>query len=198
MIFWHLGGTLAIARYTFRDPLMDVRFLFLGALLPDVIDKPLGRLFFRDSLDNGRTFAHTLLFAFALLVGVMLATHRGSSWRRKLMPLALGVLLHLILDFLWTAPETLFWPALGTDFTAAESGGLIAAFENGLTNAWVIAGEVIGLSYLVWMWRADGLSEKARRREFLRSGVLTVPIGGRHAASARQHAQRHDDQDHGE
>ncbi len=40
MIFWHLGITVLIARYVFRDPNMDLRWLMLGSLLPDVIDKP--------------------------------------------------------------------------------------------------------------------------------------------------------------
>jgi membrane-bound metal-dependent hydrolase YbcI (DUF457 family) len=198
MIFWHLGGTLAIARYTFRDPMMDVRFLFLGALLPDLIDKPLGRVFLRDSLDSGRTVAHTLLFAAVLLATAMVVTRRGSSWRNKLMPLALGVLLHLFLDFMWTAPETLWWPILGSEFAPAQSGDIFDALMANVTAPFVVAGEVLGLTYLVWMWRADRLSEPARRREFLRSGILRVPIGGRRAASAGQHAESDDYQDHGE
>jgi membrane-bound metal-dependent hydrolase YbcI (DUF457 family) len=198
MIFWHLGGTLAIARYTFRDPMMDVRFLFLGALLPDLIDKPLGRVFFRDSWDNGRTVAHSLVFAAVLLVTVMVVTRRGSSSRRKLMPLALGVILHLFLDFMWAAPETLWWPILGTEFAPAESGNIVDALIAGLTDPLVVAGEVLGLTYLIWMWRADGLSNLARRKAFLGSGILTVPIGRRRVASARQHAQSDDHQDHGE
>ena len=32
MLFWHVGATIAIARYTFRDDRMDLRMLALGAL----------------------------------------------------------------------------------------------------------------------------------------------------------------------
>jgi hypothetical protein len=44
MLFWHLGASIAVARYTFRDERMDLRFLALGALLPDIIDTPVGSL----------------------------------------------------------------------------------------------------------------------------------------------------------
>ena len=35
MLFWHLGATVALVRYSFRDDRMDLRFLMLGAVLPD-------------------------------------------------------------------------------------------------------------------------------------------------------------------
>ena len=38
MLFWHLGGTTALARYAFRDERMDLRMLALGAIMPDLID----------------------------------------------------------------------------------------------------------------------------------------------------------------
>ncbi len=46
VIFWHAGATIAIARTTFRDPRMDLRFLVLGALLADLIDTPVGLALF--------------------------------------------------------------------------------------------------------------------------------------------------------
>ena len=33
MIFWQVGGAVAIVRYVFKDPAMDLRFVILGALL---------------------------------------------------------------------------------------------------------------------------------------------------------------------
>ena len=41
---------------------IDIRILMMGSLLPDIIDKPVGRLLLRDTLNNGRIFSHTLLF----------------------------------------------------------------------------------------------------------------------------------------
>src|SRR5690606_23935305 len=48
MLFWHLGAILWLVRWLFRDPKVDVRFLFLGALLPDLIDIPVGTLLLAD------------------------------------------------------------------------------------------------------------------------------------------------------
>jgi len=44
--------------------LFDLRLWVLGGLLPDIIDKPVGFLFF----NNGRIFSHSLVF-FLLLLG---------------------------------------------------------------------------------------------------------------------------------
>jgi len=37
-------------------------FVALGAILPDLIDKPIGRILLGESVANGRLFGHTLLF----------------------------------------------------------------------------------------------------------------------------------------
>ncbi len=36
--------------------------MLIGSMLPDIIDKPLGGLICKETLGNGRTYAHTLLF----------------------------------------------------------------------------------------------------------------------------------------
>ena len=53
MLFWHLGATMWLFRWIFRDPKVDVRFLLLGAILPDLIDLPLGTLFGSDRFATG-------------------------------------------------------------------------------------------------------------------------------------------------
>ena len=45
---------------------IDLRFPLLGTLLPDIIDKPLGYIFFREALSSDRTAAHSLLFLVSL------------------------------------------------------------------------------------------------------------------------------------
>ncbi|MBA7692845.1 hypothetical protein ES703_101414 [subsurface metagenome] len=39
---------------------IDIRLLLLGSLLPDIIDKPIGQFFFRDTFSNGRIFCHPI------------------------------------------------------------------------------------------------------------------------------------------
>lgn len=67
LVFGHLGFTTGIfslieEKLGYR---IDYRVVFIGALLPDMIDKPLGMILL--PLHNGRVFAHTLLFALMLL-----------------------------------------------------------------------------------------------------------------------------------
>ena len=93
---------------------IDIRLLFVGALLPDMIDKPLGQLILRDSISNGRIFAHTLLFFVIIaLPGLYIYRKRQRLW---LLVIAFGVLMHLVLDAMWQAPEIVLWPLYGWAF----------------------------------------------------------------------------------
>lgn len=93
---------------------MDIRLLLIGSLLPDIIDKPLGIYIFPEALSNGRIFSHTILFLLVVtMAGIYLYRSRGKT---HLLAVSLGVLTHLILDQMWLAPRTLFWPVYGIAF----------------------------------------------------------------------------------
>ncbi len=176
MLFWHVGASIAIARYTFRDDRMDLRMLALGAVLPDLIDTPVGLLLF-DQLQSVRLITHGLVLASLVMVGVVLSTRRGRP-RKLWMPLAIGLLLHLLLDAMWLDPETLWWPFLGWSFTAAgpPTAGFLVSEVLGDWRTW--ATEAIGLAYLIYLWRAAGLADHAARRHLLTTGRVDVPIDG--------------------
>jgi hypothetical protein len=175
VLFWHLGGTIASIRYAFRDPHMDLRLLMLGAILPTLIDAPVG-LAFWDRFHNTRLLAHSLLFGSALMLAVLLATRRGRP-RKRWMPLAVGVLMHLVLDGMWQQPETLWWPFLGWEFTATAwmtAGAYLWAM---VTDWKVWALEAVGLAYLAALFVRSGLRSPGARRDFLATGVAAAPIG---------------------
>ena len=65
MLFWHLGMTCAIVFFALGARRIDYRVVLLGAIISDVIDKPIGRIFFREEFESGRLFGHTLLVATA-------------------------------------------------------------------------------------------------------------------------------------
>ena len=75
LLFGHLGITLGVylGLGIFIPRLrvvVDPRYLAIGALLPDLIDKPIGRVIFASTLANGRIIGHTLLFTLLLsLIG---------------------------------------------------------------------------------------------------------------------------------
>jgi len=174
MIFWHVGGTIAIFRYVFRDPKVDLRFLALGSLLPDLIDKPLGTIFFPALFNSSsQLIGHTLLFSMVLMSVVLLVTRRGRP-RRRWMALAVGSLLHLLLDAMWTVQETFLWPAFGWEFPPGIPEYWSGLLERLFSNPWRIVQEVAGLAYLVYLYRKSRLSDPQRRLELYRTGRVAA------------------------
>ena len=175
MFFWHAGATVAFTRYSFRDPQMDLRFLVLGAMIPDLIDTPVGFVLW-PQVENVRLFAHSLLFAAAVMAAVLLLTRRGRP-RKRWMPVAVGILLHLVFDAMWRQPETLWWPFQGWAFTStgyATVGEYLAWL---LTDpvTWLL--EAVGLLYLMYLARRSGLGDRSAREDFVRTGRAQAPIG---------------------
>src|SRR3989442_10259712 len=99
----HLGIGLGLAWLlsTRSSVRIDYRLVLFGAILPDVVDKPLA---FVLSLE-GRLWAHTFLFLFAIL-----ALSFVPSWR-GLRLVGFGVSTHLLLDRIWNQPAVALYPA---------------------------------------------------------------------------------------
>ena len=168
MLLWHLAGTLWLFRWIFRDPGVDVRYLALGAVLPDLIDFPSSLVTGVD----GRGWAHSLTFAFVLMAAVLLVLRRGSR-RKRWMALAVGVFFHLLLDAMWVEGETFLYPFLGFEFT--PGGDSWGAGGANLASWWTWLGEAVGLLYGWWVWVQSGLGDTERRAAFRSTGVL-VPL----------------------
>ncbi len=163
MILWHVGATLAIVRYVFKDPNMDLRFVALGSLLPDLVDKPIGSVLFVDHFQTGRVYGHALVAPVALLAVVMLATRRGSARRKALLGLPIGALLHLFLDGQWANPEGFWWPFLGLDFPEMHPARLWPLLRDTITDPLILVGEALGLAYLLALARKADPVHLARR-----------------------------------
>jgi inner membrane protein len=121
---------------------LDIRILMIGALVPDIIDKPLSFLGF----GNGRSIAHTLIiFLIVLSIALFLYASMKRTW---LLAISIGIFTHLILDSMWVAPQTLFWPFQGWVFPAAHQKigfGQISIWWNTLlTNPRLDVSEAIG------------------------------------------------------
>lgn len=118
-LFGHLGVTLGIAVLLFRIlKIKPNRRIYLtvlvGAILPDLIDKPIGEIVLSQSLSNGRLFAHTFLFIFILLLIGMYLHKRNGEIRGFI--LCGAAFIHLCEDRMWLTPETLFYPVFGFAF----------------------------------------------------------------------------------
>jgi len=171
MLFWHLGATLWLFRWIFRDPKVDVRFLLLGTLLPDLIDMPVGTVFLAATYSTGELWAHSLLIP-ALYMGVVLAATRRGRRRRAWMALGIGWLFHLLLDGMWVSEEVFLWPFFGWDIPAGDAPYWPLAWERALSDPWRWVKEIAGLFYMVWLWFALGLQVKGRRHRVAESGRL--------------------------
>lgn len=170
MLFWHVGATLWLFRWVFRDPKVDIRFLLVGAILPDVIDLTLGTIVLADRYSTGELWFHSLLLPALYMTAVVVFTRRGRR-RRAFMAVGVGWLFHLLLDGMWANEEVFLWPFFG-DIPAGESPFWPLAWERALADPWRWVREAVGIAYLVWLWIALGLSDGERRRTTLRTGRL--------------------------
>lgn len=171
MLFWHLGANLWLFRWIFRDPKVDVRFLLLGAILADLIDMPIGTIFLADRFSTGELWLHSLLLPVIFMSFVLIATRRGRR-RRAWMALGVGWLFHLLLDGMWMNQEVFLWPFFGWEIPAGEAPYWPLAWERALSDPWRWIREMVGLSYLVWLWFALGLQVSERRHSVAKSGKL--------------------------
>ncbi len=154
MLLWHLGLTPFIVWSIFHDPRMDFRFLLLGSVLPDVVDAV-----WRDP-----RYGHTLVLNAALLVLSVVATRRGTAVRRAAVALAIGSLLHLALDGVWTERDVFWWPFFGADFPEGRLW----------PRGWSLAvQEVAGLAACWWFVSRFALGERTRRQAFRTAGTVT-------------------------
>ena len=174
MILWHLGATLFLFRWIFRDPKVDVRFLAVGALVPDIVDMAVGTAVFRSDMATAELWMHTLAAPSAIVVAILIATRRGRR-RRAWMALAVGMLFHLLLDGMWMSQETFLWPFFGLEFTPVAVPYWEGSLDRALSDAtrWVL--EIAGLVYLIVVARRSGLSDSAARRELVTTGRLMEP-----------------------
>jgi len=174
MILWHLGATLLVVRYVFRDPAMDLRWVAAGSLLPDLIDKPIGSILFHDTFGTHRLAAHAIAFPVAGLFAVLAVTGRGSPIRKGLIALVIGVLLHLVLDAAWADPEAFWWPLLGGSFPEVADSALGPLLRRMLSDPLVWAGEAAGAAYLGYLWRR-WVPAGGGWREVARTGRIPMP-----------------------
>ncbi len=171
MVFWHLGATLWLFRWIFRDPKVDVRFLLFGAVLPDLVDLGIGTVLLADRYSSGELWSHTLLLPSIYMAVVLLSTRRGRR-RRAFMALGVGWLFHLLLDGMWTDPQVFFWPFFGWEMPVGEAPFWPLAWDRAWSDPWRWALGGVGLGYLIWIWFASGLNRKPARQTLVRTGRL--------------------------
>jgi hypothetical protein len=118
LLFGHIGTTLGAAKIIevlsnksskaqVKAPI-DYRLIMLGAMLPDIIDKPLVLMLADKPVGSARFIAHSLIFIVALL---LLGELYGVIFKKTgLLIIACASFAHIIEDLIWRTPKILFWP----------------------------------------------------------------------------------------
>jgi membrane-bound metal-dependent hydrolase YbcI (DUF457 family) len=153
VLLWYTALSILFVANVFRSSGLDYRLVALGAMVPLLLDLPVGH----------RAVGHTLLLAVALFTAVMVATAgRSRLFRRRLLCIPIGVFVGLVLSGAFTQDHVFLWPFLG-GFGAV-----------GLLPPWwvVLIEELVGLVGWWWIVGQYDLYLPDARREFWRSGRL--------------------------
>ena len=114
--------TIVMAPTSFPDRLarsIDYRLVLAGALLPDLIDKPLAFLVNPGFVNNSlRSVGHSVVGGLLMLT-VVWAVTRGRQ-RASVGSFSIALFAHFVLDQMWQLPEVLLWPVLGFVFPPGD------------------------------------------------------------------------------
>jgi membrane-bound metal-dependent hydrolase YbcI (DUF457 family) len=170
--FFHLFTGIVLG-YLISGILKDRHWLIpctVGAVLPDLIDKPLGFVIFGGVIDNGRIWCHSLLFAAIVLVsGLLLWKFRRTP---VLIAAAIGILSHQLLDLMWLQPATWYYPLLGPFGERLPPGHLfvILADEISTPSEWVLVA-LIAAALLLTL-RPGRIAAMIRKDPHMIQGIL--------------------------
>jgi len=155
--FFHLVAGIVLG-LLIGDILCDRRWVIpcaIGAVLPDLIDKPLGYLVF-PTIGDGRFFLHNIfVFIILLAAGLIIWKYYRNP---VVLALDIGILSHQILDSMWAEPENWLYPALGPlpAHAQAPQEFLVYLLETDLNNPaeWALIAVCIGGAVLYWQREA--------------------------------------------
>ena len=156
--FFHLFTGLVLG-LLIADLLHDRRWLVpctIGAVLPDLVDKPVGYLLFPGSIGYGRFFLHNFLVLIVILeIGVILWKRRGSP---LFLALGVGILSHQLLDQMWNELPNWFWPLLGPlKVTGGSTAGyFLLLVQQDISNPseWVLA-DVFAIVLILYLYKDE-------------------------------------------
>lgn len=156
-------GHTAAATLTTRwvDRTVDLRWVIFLTLLADLIDKPVGLVIFRDSINNGRIYFHSLLVNLLLTVALL-------AFRKPFVyPLALWM--HQLCDRMWMRPWVALWPFTGA-FSYRDLP--LDAWVYSVVNPYNVVTEVIGLAVMTALVLHYRLHDRRRLRAWVSTGRL--------------------------
>jgi membrane-bound metal-dependent hydrolase YbcI (DUF457 family) len=175
--FFHLFTGIVLG-FVIGDLVRDRRWVIpcaFGAVLPDLIDKPVGQIIFAYSIGYGRIYAHTLLFFLLVLVAGLVVWNR---WRNPAVcGIAVGILSHQVLDSMWLEQANWFYPLLGP-FQGHLSTDYINVLILGELNnpSEAVLAVLIGLCALLYLKYRQKILENTKSRAILKGSLLLCAL----------------------
>ncbi|WP_292366579.1 MULTISPECIES: metal-dependent hydrolase [unclassified Methanoculleus] len=171
-LFLGLVLGLAIARHL--DDRRLIGFCALGAVLPDLLDKPVGHVLLGGSLNSGRIFGHGLLFLTLLLMAGIVLERRRQSF--ALLAVAGGVLSHQVLDAMWAMPVTWYFPLLGPyepyEFNDYFGNAILAEVFS--LSEWIFLAASVGIALAACRGPGPGIAAAIVRVSIPLVGILAL------------------------
>ncbi len=154
MLAWYVGVSTLIVANVFRSSGIDYRLVAGGAMVPLLVDLPVGH----------RWLGHALLLPIVGFAAVMLATiGRSRLVRRRWLCLPIGVFMGLVLSGAFTQDQVFLWPFSGPSF----------GHESLLPEWWVVGlEELAGLIACWWVVGQFDLYLPGPRADLWRTGRL--------------------------
>lgn len=173
-IFAHLfaGLLIGVGFWKISRDRRAVPLCALGAIFPDLLDKPLA-LLFPGMMGSGRTLGHALILIL-ILGGAGLALWQ---YRRTLLGVAVAcaVFSHQVLDAMWNLIATWLYPLFGPfpGHLIPDYVGHYFWIEITTASEWVFAGLSLGILVIWYQEMTDHVPLKPSRS----SGILRVGTG---------------------
>jgi len=203
IFFGHTGITAAIInkfeKSAGRDKKfsIDYRYVLIGSVLPDIIDKPLEMIVNHAFPPHGRMYAHTLLFAAILMIIGMIYNFKYKN----VFIFGVCSFIHVLIDGMWMDPKVFLFPLFGFNL----SGPNVYNHELVMSSifqsyAYLIIGELLGI-YLLYRFAKEMLSIKQSSfKDFFKKDafktnikrLITKPIYSSEAAQEAEQANNID------
>jgi membrane-bound metal-dependent hydrolase YbcI (DUF457 family) len=145
-----IGLIIGFILYEFFHARTIIVFCAIGSILPDIVDKVLGRVIFSSSLDNGRIFFHSLGIVLLFLIAGLIVWRYYRSF--SFLMVGVGVLLHQLADMMWTSPVSWYYPFLGpypADFVPDYFQRAILAELTSVTE-WIFFAAIVVVTFALY------------------------------------------------
>jgi hypothetical protein len=159
LVFGHVASATVLCHGLDRKA--DLRWVLFYTLVADIVDKPLGLVVFRETINNGRVWFHSLAVNLLVSLLLVLAAKPGVY--------VLALWLHQLCDRMWMRPWVALWPLTGA-FQYRELP--LEDWVYSLFGPYNVVSDAVGLVVLVAFARRYGLFDRKRARDWLSRGEL--------------------------